>query len=59
MFEVAETYVAVETAGTLTAGTTVVDLKGFLKRPANAKVCVDINGEMFTDWLLSALKRCG
>jgi non-specific riboncleoside hydrolase len=59
MFEVAETYVAVETAGTLTAGTTVVDLKGYLKRPPNAKVCVEINGEMFTDWLLSALKRCG
>jgi non-specific riboncleoside hydrolase len=59
MFDVAETYVAVETAGTLTAGTTVVDLKGFLKRPANAKVCVDINGGMFMDWLLSALKRCG
>jgi non-specific riboncleoside hydrolase len=58
MFEVAETYVAVETAGTLTAGTTVVDLKGYLKQPANAKVCVDINGEMFTEWLLAALKRC-
>jgi non-specific riboncleoside hydrolase len=58
MFEVAETYVAVETAGTLTAGTTVADLKGYLKRPPNAKVCTDINGEMFKDWLLSALKRC-
>lgn len=59
MFEVAETYVAVETAGTLTAGATVVDLKGFLKRKPNAKVCVDINGELFSDWLLSALERCG
>jgi non-specific riboncleoside hydrolase len=58
MFEVAETYVTVETAGILTAGTTVVDLKGYLKRPPNAKVCVDINGEMFRDWLLAALKRC-
>jgi non-specific riboncleoside hydrolase len=50
--------VAVETAGTLTAGTTVVDLKGYLRQAPNAKVCVDINGEMFRDWLLSALKRC-
>ncbi|GHV62045.1 ribonucleoside hydrolase RihC [Spirochaetia bacterium] len=58
MFEVAETYVAVETTGTLTAGTTVVDLKGYLKQRPNAKVCVDINGAVFRDWLLSALKRC-
>ncbi|GHV93677.1 ribonucleoside hydrolase RihC [Spirochaetia bacterium] len=58
LFEVAETYVGVETAGTLTAGTTVVDLKGLLKRKPNAKVCTDINGELFSDWLLSALRRC-
>ncbi|GHU17561.1 ribonucleoside hydrolase RihC [Spirochaetia bacterium] len=58
MFEVAETFVAVETAGTLTAGTTVVDLKGYLKQRPNARVCVDINEKMFRDWLLAALKRC-
>ncbi|GHT69975.1 ribonucleoside hydrolase RihC [Spirochaetia bacterium] len=59
MFEVAETFVAVETAGILTAGTTLVDLKGYLKQAPNVKVCVDINEKMFRDWLLAALKRCG
>ncbi|GHV92728.1 ribonucleoside hydrolase RihC [Spirochaetia bacterium] len=58
LFEVEETYVAVETTGSLTAGTTVADLKGYLKQPPNTKVCTDINTGMFKDWLLSALKRC-
>jgi non-specific riboncleoside hydrolase len=58
MFEVTETYVTVETQGALTAGVTLVDLKNYLNMPPNAKVCTDINGEMFKDWLLSVLAQC-
>ncbi|MDF2700369.1 MAG: ribonucleoside hydrolase [Haloplasmataceae bacterium] len=58
MYQVVESFVDVELAGSLTAGTTVVDLKGYLKQPANALVCVDINPEMFKDWLLESLKKC-
>lgn len=58
MFEVVETFVDVELAGSLTSGTTVVDLKGYLKQKANAKVCLDINQEMFINWILDALKKC-
>ncbi len=58
MFEVAHTFVDIELVGALTAGTTVVDLKGYLKQTENAKVCVDIDQEMFKNWLLNALKKC-
>jgi non-specific riboncleoside hydrolase len=58
MFEVVETYVTVETQGSLTAGVTIVDLKDYLKMPPNTKVCTDINADMFKDWLLDALAKC-
>ncbi|QVK18395.1 ribonucleoside hydrolase RihC [Mycoplasmatota bacterium] len=58
MFEVVNTFVDVELNGSLTTGTTVVDLKGYLKQPNNAKVCVDIDQEIFKNWLLNALKKC-
>ena len=58
MFEVVETFVDVETTGALTSGCTVVDLKGYLGQPSNAKVCLDIDPEMFKDWLLSSLSKC-
>ena len=55
LFEVVETMVDVELSGTLTAGATVVDLKGYLNRPANAKVCVGIDSEAFRTWFIEAL----
>lgn len=58
MFTVVDVYVDVELSGSLTAGATIVDLKGYLKKPPNAKVCVDIDQDMFRDWFLNALKRC-
>lgn len=58
MYEVAETFVDVELAGTYTAGCTVIDLKGYLKKPANAKVCVDIDPDKFKSWFLESIKKC-
>ena len=58
MYEIAETYVDVELAGTMTAGCTLVDLKGYLGKPNNAKVCMSINQELFRTWLLDCIARC-
>uniref|UniRef100_UPI003FF060A9 ribonucleoside hydrolase RihC n=1 Tax=Candidatus Fimivicinus sp. TaxID=3056640 RepID=UPI003FF060A9 len=58
MYELAETYVDVELAGTMTAGCTLVDLKGYLGKPNNAKVCMSINQELFRTWFLDCIARC-
>ncbi len=58
MFTMVETYVGIETKGEFTLGMTVVDLKGYLNRPNNAKVAVDIDSAVFQDWLLNSLKKC-
>ena len=58
MYEIAETYVDVELAGTMTAGCTLVDLKGYLGKPNNAKVCMSINQELFRTWFLDCIARC-
>jgi len=58
MFEIVETFVDVEINGEYTSGVTVIDLKNYLKRSANALVCVDIKQEMFKDWLLESLEKC-
>jgi len=58
MFEVVETYVDVELNGALTAGCTVVDFKGYLGKENNAKVCTDINPQMFKEWFMESLSKC-
>jgi non-specific riboncleoside hydrolase len=58
MFTVKESYVDIELSGTLTAGCTVTDLKGYLNQAPNAKVCVDIDEDQFKQWFLSSLKKC-
>lgn len=58
MFEVIETYVGVELNGSMTAGCTVVDFKGYLGRPNNAKVCADIDQKMFKQWFMESLSKC-
>lgn len=58
LFETADTFVDVELSGSLTRGCTVVDLKGYLKKEANAKVCLDIDGEAFRKWFLEAVAKC-
>lgn len=58
MFEIVDVYVDVEINGEYTTGTTIIDLKNYLKKEANAKVCIDINQEMFKDWLIESLAKC-
>ena len=54
LYTVEETYVGVE----LTAGCTVVDLKGYLHQEPNAKVCMDIDGEKFREWFKASIAKC-
>jgi non-specific riboncleoside hydrolase len=58
MYEVVDTYIDVEINGSLTSGCTVVDLKGYLGMPNNAKVCIDIDTEMFKEWFMESLRQC-
>lgn len=58
MFEVEETFVGIETQGTYTSGATVVDLKGYCNQPANAKVTVDVDANVFKEWFLDAISKC-
>ncbi len=58
MYQMEETYVDVELNGSMTKGCTLVDLKGYLGKPANAKVCMDIDQEMFRAWFLESIGRC-
>ncbi|MCR8657492.1 ribonucleoside hydrolase RihC [Paenibacillus endoradicis] len=58
MFQVVDTFVDVELSGSMTTGCTVVDLKGYLKQPNNAKVCVDIDPQMFKQWFMESLSKC-
>lgn len=58
MFEIVETFVDIELTGAYTSGCTVIDLRGYLKRPANAKVCVDLDSGMFKQWFMTSLESC-
>lgn len=58
MYRMEETFVDVELEGSMTKGCTLVDLKGYLGKPANAKVCMDIDQEMLRAWFLESIGRC-
>lgn len=58
LFEVVETYVGVELHGSMTAGCTVVDLKGYLHRKPNARVLTDIDSLKFREWFKQAIGKC-
>lgn len=58
IFMVEEIYIDVETKGTYTSGCTIVDLKGYLKKEANAKVCTELYSDIFKQWFLDAIKKC-
>ncbi|MGG3280944.1 ribonucleoside hydrolase RihC [Paenibacillus solani] len=58
MFQVVDTFLDVELHGTMTTGCTIVDLKGYLGKPHNAKVCIDIDPDMFKQWFMDSLKKC-
>jgi purine nucleosidase len=50
-----DAFLAIETMGRWTRGATVVDLHGRLRRPANARVALEIDVERFWTRLLAAL----
>lgn len=58
MFQVVDTFLDVELHGTMTTGCTIVDLKGYLGKPHNAKVCIDIDPDLFKQWFMDSLKKC-
>lgn len=58
IYETVETYIDVELAGSMTAGCTLVDLKGYLKQPNNARVCMDIDQDKFREWFRESIRKC-
>ncbi len=57
MFTSKPCYVAVETTGTLTTGTTVVDFFNILKQPANAEVVYDVDRERYMNLIYEAVQK--
>lgn len=58
LYTMEKAFVGVELNGTMTTGCTVVDLRGYLHREPNAKVCMDIDGEKFRVWFKEAIAKC-
>ena len=48
-------FVAVETQGEFTSGTTVVDIDGCLGKPANVQVALDLDVKGFQQWVAEVL----
>ena len=59
LFDMTKAFVDVEIAGELTAGCTVVDLKGYLKREPNATVTTGVHADRFCDWFMDGIAHCG
>lgn len=57
LFTTEKKFVSVETEGTLTRGTTVVDHTGVLKKDPNARIALTIDAQRFWDLLEAALQR--
>lgn len=58
LFETVDTFVGIETHGEYTSGATCVDLKGYIGKPNNAKVTLDINADAFKKWFLESIRNC-
>lgn len=57
LFTLHSCFVAVETQGQYTAGTTVVDIEGRLGQPANAQVALDLDVDGFRQWVAEVFAR--
>ena len=55
LFTLKPCFVAVETQGEFTSGTTVVDIDGCLGKPANVQVALDLNVTGFQQWVAEVL----
>ncbi|WP_159640097.1 ribonucleoside hydrolase RihC [Erysipelothrix anatis] len=58
LFETVTTHVAIETVGEMTAGATLVDLRGYLGKEANATVTSDVDADAFKTWFMDAIRKC-
>lgn len=58
LFTTEDAYVDIELSVGLTRGCTVVDLKNYLGKSPNTKVCMDIDGEKFREWFLEYIAKC-
>ena len=58
LYTMEEAYVDIELSSGLTRGCTVVDLRNYLGKTPNAKVCMDIDGEKFREWFLEYVRKC-
>ena len=58
MFEIKETFVAVETKVEYTSGATIIDLNNKLGKEKNCRVCVDVDENKFKEWFLHAISQC-
>lgn len=58
MYEIVDVFVDVEICGEYSSGITIVDLKNYLKKSKNAKVCIEIAQDIFKEWFLESLKKC-
>lgn len=58
LFTTEFTYLDVELAGSMTAGCTLVDIKGYLGKEPNATVCMDIDGDRFREWFKASIRKC-
>lgn len=58
LYTMEEAYVDIELSAGMTRGCTVVDLKGYLGKEPNTKVCMDIDGEAFRAWFLEYVGKC-
>ena len=57
LFTLQSCFVAVETQGQYTAGTTVVDIEGRFGLPANAQVALALDVDGFRQWVAEVLSR--
>lgn len=57
LFTTVKTFVDIETQGSYTAGTTVVDIKNRYQQPPNATVCMGIDVEGFRTWVMEQLYK--
>lgn len=57
LFTTVERYVAIETRSGLTDGQTVVDIRGLLGKPPNARVCLGVDGRTVAQRLVESLRR--
>lgn len=55
MFTLVDTYIAIETQSLLTAGASLVDLRGYLHHSHNATIATAVDPTAFEKWLLEAV----